>query len=113
MPHKISYLIRNFVIGLIFFALWWFTYHAMIVKNRPEMAFNMMLLCGANTLAYPFAKAVYDKLASFFIGDNIILVNIFISALIRLFLWCVSILVAPLYLLFFIPSALKSINERG
>ncbi len=108
---NINYFIRNFVIGLIFFSVVYFIIYPK--TGGGAGATKLLILITANLLCYPFAKAVYDKLAGFLMGDNIYIVSVIISLIIRWFIYMFAIFIAPFYLLFFIPSAVKYIKERG
>lgn len=115
MPHKISYLARNFIIGLIFFAVLYFGFYQIMAKGKhPQGAENFLIVIVINTVCYPFAKAVYDTVAGFFMGDSVYIVNMIISVIIRYFIFMLSMFIAPFYLLFFIPNTVKFLNrQRG
>lgn len=113
MPHNLSYLARNFLFGLGFFAVLYFGIYQIMAKGKhPEGAYTFLILIGVNTVCYPFAKAVYDKLAGYFLGDSIYIASIFIIIFIRFWVFWFSFLLAPFYLLFFIPNAVKFLNNR-
>lgn len=108
---NVNYFIRNLVIGLIFFSIIYFIFYPK--TGGGSGASKLLILITANLICYPFAKAVYDKLAGFLMGDNIYIVNVVISLIIRWFIYMFAIFIAPFYLLFIIPSAVKYIKERG
>lgn len=114
MPHNLSYLARNFLFGLGFFAvLYFFLYPALGKNGHSNGANNFLILIIVNTVCYPFAKAVYDKLAGYFLGDRIYITGIFIIIFIRFWVFWFSFLLAPFYLLFFIPNAVKFLKRQG
>ena len=65
-----------------------------------------------NTVCYPFAKAVYDTAIGYLMGDRIYVTSIFIIIFIRFWVYWLSFLLAPFYLLFFIPNAFKFLNNK-
>lgn len=114
MPHKISYLLRNLLFGLVFFALLYFGIYQIMVKGKhPQGAYNFLIIIIADTICYPFAKAVYDEIARFLMGDSVYVVNIIVSVIIRYFIFMLSIFISPFYLLFFVPSVVNYLKKRA
>ncbi len=114
MPHKISYLARNFLFGLGFFAVLYFVLYPALGKNgHSNGASNFLILMIVNTVCYPFAKAVYDTAIGYLMGDRIYITGIFITIFIRFWIFWFSFLLAPFYLMFFIPNAVKFLKKQG
>ena len=114
MPHNLSYLARNFLFGLAFFAVLYFVLYPALGKNgHSNGANNFLILIIVNTVCYPFAKAVYDKFAGYLIGDRIYITGIFFIIIIRFCIFWFSFLLAPFYFIFFIPHAIKFLKRQG
>ena len=114
MPHSINYLLRNLLFGLGFFAVLYFGLYPLLLKNNHSNgANNFLILIIVNTVCYPFAKAVYDKFAGYLIGDRIYITGIFFTIFIRFWIFWFSFLLAPFYLMFFIPNAVKFLKKQG
>lgn len=97
-----SYLVRSYLIGLIFFAL--IVVMTFGAENRSGTPIGLLVYAALSTLLFPFAKLVWDELRDLAFGNNIVLMNaIFLFMLklfINLFLWAFAIFVAPLGILY-------------
>lgn len=114
MPHKIEYLIRNFLFGLAFFAVLYFGLYPILAKNsHSNGANNFLILIIVNAFCYPFAKAVYDTVIGYLMGDRVYITGIFITIFIRFWVFWFSFFLAPFYVLFFIPKGFKLIKNKG
>ncbi len=114
MPHNLSYLARNFLFGLAFFAVLYFVLYPALGKNgHSNGANNFLILIIVNTVCYPFAKAVYDKLAGYFLGDRIYITGVFFVAIIRFIVYWFAMFLAPFYVMFFIPKAFRFLKKQG
>lgn len=113
MPHKISYLLRNLIFGLAFFALFYFGLYPLLLKSsHPQSAPKFLIFIIVNTACYPFAKAVYDEVIGYLMGNSVYVVTWLWTVFVRLFVFWFSFLIAPLYLLFFIPNAINYLKKQ-
>ena len=101
-----EYYFRNFIFGLIFPALFYFTFYQ--GKTEIEIPFGLIAFVLVNTFLYPYARFVYEKIMGFIFGKNVFSVNailFLISKFITMYLcWVLSIFIAPLglsYLYFY------------
>lgn len=97
-----SYLIRSYLIGLIFFALMFGM--ALSAETKNGMPIGLIAFATISTLLFPFAKLVWDELRDLAFGNNVFFMNaIFLFMLkwfVNGFLWACAIFVAPVGILY-------------
>ncbi|MEJ5902426.1 hypothetical protein [Ochrobactrum teleogrylli] len=97
-----SYLIRSYLIGLIFFAL--MIGVALNAETKNGSPVGLIVFASLSTLLFPFAKLVWDELRDLAFGNNVIFMNammlIMLKWLVNGFLWAFAIFVAPIGILY-------------
>jgi len=113
-----TYLIRSYLIGLIFFAL--IVGMALSAETKSGTPVGLLAFGTLSTLLFPFAKLVWDELRDLAFGNNVIFMNaIFLFMLkwfVNGFLWAFAIFVAPvgiLYLWFRTRQAKVPLEEQA
>lgn len=95
------YLVRAYVIGLAFFALFFIT----LVNSKSGTNPTFMIgFATVSLLLFPFAKLVWDELRNFIMGDTMIFQSISMHLigkyLVNGVLFASAILIAPLGILY-------------
>ena len=95
------YYFRHFVFGLIFpIFIFWMLSHSKLPSGGHAFPFALVTIAVVNTLLYPYARFVYEGVIGFFMGDNVLFVNVFIALWWKLvtmtLCWAVAIFVAPI-----------------
>ncbi|RQP22462.1 hypothetical protein [Piscinibacter terrae] len=95
-----SYYFRHFVFGLIFPAMFFF---AMSRSPNPQPLAAYVILV-VNTLLYPYARFVYEGVVGFFMGDTVLIVNLFLMLFVKVMTmavcWGGALFIAPIGLLY-------------
>lgn len=93
-----TYLVRAYVIGLLFLALMALGYFGSDADRA--MPARMIAVGLINTLLFPFSKLIWDELKSFLLGQTVVVGNVGVVFLGKLFinalLWALAVFVAPL-----------------
>lgn len=102
---NVSYIVRAYVIGLVFLSLFSFLFFSGVNKNLSYFDIVMLvLLLSVNTILFPFSKLVWDEVMNMVLGRNVIFVNaLFLfgaKILINATLWVFAIFVAPIGLIY-------------
>jgi len=97
-----SYLVRAYLIGIVFFALTaGLTFKA---GTRNGIPLGFVAFAALNTLLFPFAKLVWDELRNLVFGNNVIFVNALLlfafKWIVNGLLWALAIFVAPVGILY-------------
>ncbi|MCQ9147654.1 MULTISPECIES: hypothetical protein [Brucella/Ochrobactrum group] len=115
---QLSYLIRSYLIGLIFFALMIGMALSAEIKNGSPV--GLIVFASLSTLLFPFAKLVWDELRDLAFGNNVIFMNAIMLFMLKWFvnacLWAFAIFVAPigiLYLWFRTRQPLASVDDEA
>ena len=97
-----SYLIRSYLVGLIFFSL--MIGMALNAETKNGSPVGLIVFASLSTLLFPFAKLVWDELRDLAFGNNVIFMNammlIMLKWLVNGFLWAFAIFVAPIGILY-------------
>lgn len=115
---NLSYYVRHFLFGLIFFAIFFFG----LVWNNPhstvsgKVAITLVLLL--LQLLYPYARFVYESVIDYIFGDNVFIVNAIFMLSVKFstmaMCWIFSPFIAPLgmlYLYFYYTKQEKENSE--
>ncbi|MFP1871533.1 hypothetical protein ACLEDV_06145 [Lonsdalea quercina] len=97
---KASYYIRHFIFGALISAL--FIY---IIMQKPSgVKIENIIFIAINTLLYPYANFVYEKIIGFIMGENVFFINVIVmltvKAIIMCLCWIFSIFIAPVGLIY-------------
>jgi hypothetical protein len=95
-----SYYFRHLVFGLIFPAMFLFA----ISRSPHPTPFAAYMVLAVNTLLYPYARFVYEGVIGFIMGDNLLIVNLFLMLFVKLMTmavcWGLALFIAPVGLLY-------------
>jgi hypothetical protein len=99
-----SYLVRQYVYGGILVTLFFFASG----RNIPSSMWAFILI---SLVLYPFSMFVYDSIVGMLMGDNVFFVNVFLSMIFSfikiIIMFSLSILIAPLGILYLYLTNLK------
>ncbi|MDM0016051.1 hypothetical protein [Variovorax saccharolyticus] len=91
-----TYYLRQFLFGAIFPALVVF----MVTSRGGAMPLSMVLIFVANTLLYPYARFVYERVVGFIMGSNVFFVSalpmLFVKLMTMVCCWGFAVFIAPL-----------------
>lgn len=91
-----KYLIRAWLIGLVFFVL----IASMSIQTKNGAQYGMIIYSAVCTLLFPFSKLVWDEIKNLVIGQNVFYMNalmlIFLKIFINALLWSLAPFVALL-----------------
>ncbi len=97
-----SYIVRSYLIGLIFFAL--IVGMALSAETKNGTPIGLIVFAVLNTLLFPFAKLIWDELRNLAFGNNVIFMNAIFLFMLKWFvnamLWAFAIFVAPIGILY-------------
>nr|WP_181377321.1 hypothetical protein [Ochrobactrum sp. LM19]AJW29986.1 membrane protein [Ochrobactrum sp. LM19] len=97
-----SYLVRSYLIGLLFFALTVGMAMSSEIKNGTPV--GLIVFATLSTLLFPFAKLVWDELRDLAFGNNVIFMNAFslfmLKWVVNGLLWALAIFIAPVGILY-------------
>lgn len=95
-----AYYVRHFFFGALLTAL--LIYVSLNGQQPVDIGFYFFAII--NTLLYPYARFVWESCANFILGNNIMVVNVWLILLTRLFTialcWCLAMFIAPVGLIY-------------
>tara|TARA_B100000768_G_C11067482_1_gene285114 strand:+ start:165 stop:524 length:360 start_codon:yes stop_codon:yes gene_type:complete len=98
---------KEYYFRQLFFALLFLTLFYFIATSSPkEMAtpYAIIAMFSLNTLLYPYARFVYEKIVGFILGDNTFFVDAILMLVVKLFTmlmcWSMAIFIAPVGLIY-------------
>ena len=91
-----GYYFRHFVFG----ALISFLFISIARQNPNGVNVGSLTFCIANTMLYPYARFVYEKIVGFILGDNMFWVNAILMLVVKFLTmalcWVFAIFIAPI-----------------
>ena len=73
---NMSYIVRAYVIGLVFLSLFSFLFFSGVNKNLSYFDIVMLVLfLSLNTILFPFSKLVWDEIMNMVLARNVIFMN--------------------------------------
>ncbi|MCY1306795.1 hypothetical protein D9M68_875350 [compost metagenome] len=91
-----AYYFRQLFFGSLFTAF----FVALAFYTSKPASLGFYLLLGVMTLLYPYSRFVYETVVDFFMGDNMIIGNLFVmlwwKALTMSMCWIFAIFIAPI-----------------
>lgn len=97
-----SFLVRSYLIGLIFFVV----AISMPLGAEPKNSAHIVLIMYAalSTVLFPFAKLSWDELRDLVFGNNVIFMNavslLMLKWTVNILLWASAIFIAPVGILY-------------
>lgn len=93
-----AYYVRNFLFGLLFPV---FLVLMLKAGSKPhEIPLGVVFVLALNTLLYPYARFVYESVASFILGNNVFAVSGLLFLGVKVFTmamcWGAAVFIAPL-----------------
>ena len=90
-----QYYFRQFIFGMIIAAF----IFLMSTHNGRSMPIGMLFFTIVNTFLYPYSRFVYERIISFFMGENVFFVNAIFMLILKFFTmlmcWTFAVFVAP------------------
>ncbi len=111
-----SYYFRNLFFGVLMsgFLIFVEISSAKAAGDAPALK-EVIILSIINTILYPYARYVYERIVDFILGDNVIYINLIFALLFKIFTmflcWGLAIFIFPIGLIFIFLHQYKESKE--
>ncbi|TCP97755.1 hypothetical protein EDC44_101138 [Cricetibacter osteomyelitidis] len=115
-----SYYVRQFLFGLLFYALILFFSREMWNSGNIQGSITTAIFGLISLLLYPYSRFVYESIVEYIMGNNVFMINAILMLIVKFIIMLIcfyfSIFIAPiglLYLYFYHSKKEKALTQQN